>query len=115
LAVLYVRPESMSTGEDTEITSQVSLTSDNQLLFNFQPEDLAFNSSAKLILNFKKLVDKNDGEDCDLVLSGLNPATGEFEFLATSSSNDNDFKWEKSKWRVSFDIDHFSIYLVSKD
>jgi len=117
-AFLYIRPESMSTGEDTEITSHVFLTSDNQLIFNFLPDDLSFDDPAKLILNYKLLVGKNKGKGGDvgsLVLKGWNPSNDEWEILGTSNSSDDDFKWEKSKWKVSFEIDHFSIYLISKD
>ena len=116
VAFLYIQPESMNSGVDSKITSQVYLTSDNQLLFNFQPDDLCFDPPAKLILNYKLLVDKNQGEEAgDFILSGYNPINNSWDILATSNSSDNDFKWEKSKWRISFEIDHFSIYLISKD
>ncbi len=115
-AFLYIRPESMSSGEDTKITSQVFLTSDNKLIFKFQPDDLVFDEPAKLILNYKLLVDKiKGGNSGSLVLRGYNPSNNEWDILAISNSSSINFRWERSKWKVSFEIDHFSIYLISKD
>ncbi|MBN2412929.1 hypothetical protein JXQ31_14675 [candidate division KSB1 bacterium] len=116
VAFLYIFPETMSTGEDTKVSAQVFLTSEDQLIFNFQPDYLSFSEPANLYLNYKLLYDKLNGNENDtFVLSWWNPDTGEWEEITSSDTNNQEFKWDKRKKFVSFPIDHFSIYLISKD
>lgn len=113
---LYVHPRTMSTHRDTYLSSEVSLTSENELIFNFKPDGLSFSKSAILTLNYRLLFDKKGfHNNTPLVLKWWNPATEEWEIVAKSERSNNYYNWDRGNRRVSFLIDHFSIYLISKD
>jgi len=106
----------MSTLEDTRVTSQVFLTDENELIFNFKPEDLSFSKPANLILNYNLLIEKLKGQEPEtLVLKWWNPDIEDWVEVSTSETSNKYYKWDSSRKRVTFLIDHFSIYLISKD
>jgi len=113
---LFIHPKTMSTHRDTYLSSKVSLTAENELLFNFAPDGLSFSRPAVLTLNYNLLFDKKGFNDnTPLILKWWNPATEEWEIIAKSERSNNYYKWDRGRRNVSFLIDHFSIYLISKD
>ena len=106
-AFLYIPPYSMSTERDTRIYAQADLTSNRELLFTFAPEGLKFKQSATLVIDFKDI-------NTDLV--SLQWWDGS-NWVKVSDSEDasSKFVWNKRDRVVTFDIDHFSIYLITRD
>ncbi len=108
IGYLYVPPFSMSSKRNTRIYAQADLTSKGDLIFTFDPSGLEFTPNAKLVMNFRELQNDN--------VSLWNWNGSKWVKVSNSAAaNDTKFKWDRGRQRVTFDIEHFSIYLITKD
>lgn len=109
---LKVKHHSMSTEEDTEIFGEADILPDGSLRFHFEPHSLKFNSAAELALQWHKL-DVGEWETINLYY--FEPTAKEWILVSSSNDEPGRPKWNKKNKIVWFEIEHFSIYALSKD
>ena len=113
---LKVAPKSMTRNghilDKATISGIADLCPDGSLIFHFQPSGLQFDPPAQIEINWHKMGVK---ESQDVNLLWYNPENAEWVTMSDWNDNTGIYKWHKKGKKISFYVNHFSFYSISKD